>query len=177
MEKSSETNTIIIVIIIQQIHHHQQQQIQQEIWHYCHWIWRKIPYFDGDDYDNDDDDDDDDDDNAKGEHCNRVDNGQNRSFSMVSPVDFLTFPVTVLGLRFLFWANLFYFWMKLSERNRSWGLHLPATAQEGWHPQKALHILLIHGDPSSTGTGRMCTHERIFFENLFQIESLRSGFF
>ena len=35
----------------------------------------------------------------------RIDNGQNRSFSMVSPVDFLTF----LGLRYLFWANLFYF--------------------------------------------------------------------
>ena len=33
---------------------------------------------------------------------------------------------------------------------------LPAPAREGWHPQKALHILLIHGDPSSTGTGRMC---------------------
>ena len=154
MEKSSETNTIIIVIIIQQIHHHQQQQIQQEIWHYCHWIWRKIQYFDDDDYDNDDDDDDDDDDSAKVEQCNRVDNGQNRSFSRVSPVDFLTFPVTVLGLRYLFWANLFYFWMKLSERNCSWGLHLPATAQEGWYPQEALLILLIHGGPSRMVAGR-----------------------
>ena len=139
MEKSSETNTIIIVIIIQQIHHHQQQQqIQQEIWHYCHWIWRKIPNFDDDDYDNDDDDDDDDDDNAKVEQCNSVDNGQNRSFSMVFPVDFLTFPVTVLGLRYLFWANLFYFWMKLSERNRSWGLILPVPAHECTSSQSPL---------------------------------------
>ena len=106
MEKSSETNTIIIVIIIQQIHHHQQLQIQQEICHYCHWIWRKIPYFDDDDYDNDDDDDDDDDDNAKVEQCNRVDNGQNRSFSMVSPVDLSRHrsrpQVLVLGQSFLF---------------------------------------------------------------------------